>query len=624
MSKKYEETAIQIIDLIGGKSNITASWHCVTRLRFNVVDSNKVKIDDIKKMNGIMGAQFSGSQFQVIIGNDVPKVFAEVETQIGVLDEINENKINKKNIVNSLMDTISGVFTPVMPALIGGGLLKGFLALMTAFNWISTDGSTYALLNIIGDSAFYFMPFIISVSSARRFKTNEYLALVVAGSLLYPTIVNGFNAQMTGVTVQALDLFGIIPIPFLNYSASAIPIILSIYLLKYVYNFIKNHLYSSISTIFAPMLSLLIVIPITLTVLGPIGTYVGVFLGMGISWLFSHSGLIAGGIVGATYTLLVMTGMHWALMPIMLTSFAQLGFDNTLMPGMLAATFALAGATFAVFFKTKNSEMKQISLSAGISAIIGLTEPALYGVALKLKKPLYASMIAGGVVGSVFNLFDVKAFGMPIPSIIGLTTGYVDPENSLNIIVAVVGTLVAFLGSFALVYIIGFKDEIEENLPTQSIEMGKQFKLVSPVEGKIIPTEIVSDNIFAKQIMGYTIAIQPKSNHITSPLDGEVIVIAETSHAIGLRSNDGVEVLLHLGIDTVELNGENFELNVKVGDSVKIGDSLVRMDVQSIENAGYDSVVLMIVTNTNDYLKVLPTYASEEITPNKDIAVVIS
>ncbi len=387
MSKKYGALATQVIDLIGGKTNITAAWHCVTRLRFNVVNSDKVKIEDIKKINGVMGAQFSGDQFQVIVGSDVSNAYEEVEVQLGTLSVKSDQKTGQKNLVNNFMDTISGIFTPAMPALIGAGLLKGILALFLAFHWIAIDGSAYFILNIISDSAFYFLPFIIAVSSARRFKTNEYLALAIAGSMLYPTLVNGFNTQAAGEMVQAINLFELIPIPYINYSSSVIPIILATYLLKWVYKFFKDFIPATLTTMFTPMLSLLVVIPLTLSILGPIGTYVGSILSVGIAWLYANAGFLAGAVIGAVYPLLVMTGMHWALSPIMISSFAQLGFDNTIMPGMLAATFAMAGATFGVFFKTKNIDMKQISFSSGISAVIGITEPAMYGVTLKLKKP---------------------------------------------------------------------------------------------------------------------------------------------------------------------------------------------------------------------------------------------
>ncbi|MFR6671231.1 MAG: beta-glucoside-specific PTS transporter subunit IIABC [Enterococcus avium] len=624
MSKKYEELANEIINLTGGKGNITAAWHCVTRLRFNLVDSNKVKIDDIKKVKGVMGAQFSGEQFQVIIGNDVSNVFEEVENQLGTLSEpIGRGDSGKKNLVNMFMDTISGIFTPAMPALIGGGLLKGVLALLTAFNLLSVESSGYALLNIIGDSAFYFMPFIIAVSSARRFKTNEYLALAVAGSLLYPTIMDGFKAQAAGEAVQALNLFGAIPIPYMNYSSSVIPIILATYLLKFVYKFVKQYVPAAISTMFTPMLTLIVVIPITLVVLGPIGTYVGGILSVGISWLFEHAGFVAGAVIGAIYPLLVMTGMHWALSPIMINTFAQLGYDNTMMPGMLAATFAMAGATIGVFLKTKNSDMKQVSLSAGISAIIGITEPAMYGVTLKLKKPFYAAIAAGGAAGAILNIFNVKSFGMAMPGLVALA-GYADPKNGQNMVIAIIGCLVAFVGALALTMVLGFKDEVEEVIEKTDIQAGKQFHLMAPTKGKLVPVETLTDQTFAEQIMGHTIAIEPKENKITAPLDGEVVMIAETQHAIGLKGDNGLEVLIHIGIDTVELKGNGFSPKVKVGDKVKTGDLLMEMKIKDIQTAGYDPVVLMIVTNTADYLKILPVSEKDHVDSTTNVSVAIS
>ena len=621
MSKKYEALATQVIDLIGGKTNITAAWHCVTRLRFNVVNSDKVKIEDIKKINGVMGAQFSGDQFQVIVGSDVSNAYEEVEVQLGTLSVKSDQKTGQKNLVNNFMDTISGIFTPAMPALIGAGLLKGILALFLAFHWINIDGSAYFILNIISDSAFYFLPFIIAVSSARRFKTNEYLALAIAGSMLYPTLVNGFNTQSAGEMVQTINLFELIPIPYINYSSSVIPIILATYLLKWVYKFFKDFIPATLTTMFTPMLSLLVVIPLTLSILGPIGTYVGSILSVGIAWLYANAGFLAGAVIGAVYPLLVMTGMHWALSPIMISSFAQLGFDNTIMPGMLAATFAMAGATFGVFFKTKNIDMKQISLSSGISAVIGITEPAMYGVTLKLKKPFYAAMIAGGVAGAMLNVFDVKTFGMSMPGLISLA-GYADPNNNLNIVIAILGSGLAFVAALALVLILGFT---EENTEAETIvETGKQIQLAAPVTGTIVPIEIVSDSMFADQIMGYTAAIMPSNHTISSPFNGEVVMIAETSHAIGLKSDEGVEVLLHLGIDTVELQGAGFALQVKVGDSVRTGEPLMTMDVPAIQMAGYDPVVLMIVTNTKDYLKILPTTETDEVTAKTVIAVAVN
>lgn len=619
---KYTDLVSNLIDLIGGKQNVTNTWHCVTRLRFNLVDTNKVKIDEIKKTKGVMGAQFSGEQFQIIIGNEVSNVFDEVEDQLGTLSGETPSK-EKSSLISTFMDTISGIFTPAMPALIGSGLLKGFLALVTTFGLMSIESTGYQVLNMIGDCAFYFMPFILAVSSARKFKTNEYLALCISGVLLYPTMVNGFNAQVAGEAVQALKLFGVLPIPYLNYSSSVIPIILATYLLKHVYQIVKKYMPAPISTMFTPMVTLLFVIPITLIVLGPIGTYIGGFLGQGISWLFKHAGFVAGGVIGATYPLLVMTGMHWAITPIMVNTFATLGYDNTMMPALLAATFAMAGATFGVFFKTKNEEMKQISLSSGISAILGITEPAMYGVTLKLKKPFYAAMVGGGASGVLFNLFDLKSFGMSMPGLIAIA-GYADSKNSLNLIIAIAGSLLAFILAFVVTFILGFKEDEETTATTKTIDQGKQIALNASVAGNIVPVESLTDPTFSEQIMGYTVAINPTSSTITAPIAGEVVMIADTKHAIGLKGDDGLEVLVHLGIDTVELKGDGFTPYVSIGDHVSMGEKLMDMDIKAITEAGYDPVVLTIVTNSDDYLKILPVHEEDKVNETTQISVAIS
>ncbi|MGX7263014.1 beta-glucoside-specific PTS transporter subunit IIABC [Enterococcus crotali] len=621
---KYTELASTLIELIGGKKNVTAAWHCVTRLRFNVKDDSKIRIDAIKNTKGVMGAQFSGDQFQIIIGNDVSNVFDEVEEQLGILSgEAGDGKGKNGNIVNQLMDTISGIFTPALPALVGTGLLKGVLALCTAFNWLQLESTGYQVLNIIADCAFYFLPFILAVSSAKKFKTNEYLALCIAGSLLYPSMTAGAAALMAGETVNQLSLFGILPIPYLTYSASVIPIILATYLLKYVYDFVKKWMPATLTTMFTPMLTLLIVIPVTLIVLGPIGTYIGGALAGVITWLFNSAGFVGGAIIGAFYPLLVMTGMHWAMSPIMIDTFAKFGFDNTLMPAMLAATFAMAGATFGVFLKTKNKDMKQLSLSAGMSAILGITEPALYGVVLKLKRPLYAAIVSGGIVGIFFNLFNVKTFGMAMPGLIAIP-GYVDASNGQNIIITIVGSLAAFLIAAGLTWVLGFNEDTSQSKTEVSVASGKQLNISSPVSGELVPIETVSDATFSEQIMGYTVAINPNSNKIKSPVEGEVIMIAETKHAIGLKSVDGLEILLHLGIDTVELQGKGFEPQVKVGDQVSVGDSIMSMDIKFIKESGYDPVVLTIITNSNDYLKVLPIHSEDAINFSDELSVVVS
>lgn len=634
MKKDFTKLASDVIKYAGGDKNIQNAWHCVTRLRFNLKDKDAVEMENIKNVKGVMGAQFSGDQFQVIIGNEVEEAYEAVENQLG--DTVTSqgttetNKGNEEGIVSRLMDFISGTFTPAMPAIIGAGLLKGIVSLIQAFNWLPQNGAEFKVLQMISDSAFYFLPFLLAVSAARKLKTNEFLAMSVAGVLLYPTMVNGFNALSAGKTVATMKLFGVLPMPYLAYSSSVIPILLAVWFLKYVYNWVKNWMPKAVSVMFSPVVTLLVVVPVTLVVLGPLGTYVGGALSGAILWLFKHASLLAGALLGAFYPLMVMTGMHWALMPLGLQIFTSQGFDNFMSPAILAATFAMAGATFAVLFKTKDEEMKQISLSAGISAVLGITEPAMYGVTLKLKKPFIAAMIGGAISGGILNVFHVKAYGMGMPGLIALP-GYVSAHDNANFIVAVIASVIAFVIAFAAAWLLGFEEERTGDLQNetdggekQNIQAGTQIKIAAPVSGKAVDVTSLADQTFAGQVMGQTTAIKPSSNEIVAPFDGEITLVAETKHAVGIKSVDGIELLIHLGIDTVELQGKNFISHVKAGDHIAQGDLLMEMDVAAIKKAGYDPVVLSIVTNTADYLNVISTTTSDNIVVGDNVAAAIS
>lgn len=634
MKKDYSKLAEDVIKFSGGEKNIQNAWHCVTRLRFNLKDKDAVEMDNIKHVKGVMGAQFSGDQFQVIIGNDVEEAFEAVENELGDVlttqGETEEETEGQEGIVSRLMDFISGTFTPAMPAIIGAGLLKGIVSLIQAFNWLPQTGAEFKVLQMIADSAFYFLPFLLAVSAARKLKTNEFLAMSVAGVLLYPTMVNGFTALSAGKTIATMKLFGFLPMPYLSYSSSVIPILLAVWFLKYVYSWVKNWMPKAVSVMFSPVVTLLIVVPITLVVLGPLGTYVGGALSTVILWLFKHVSLLAGALLGAFYPLMVMTGMHWALMPLGLQIFTSQGFDNFMSPSLLAATFAMAGATFAVLFKTKDEEMKQVSLSAGISALLGITEPAMYGVTLKLKKPFIAAMIGGGISGAILNVFHVKAYGMGMPGLIALP-GFVETHNNANFMIAVIGSVAAFAIAFVVAWLLGFKEESSndgesdtKNEQKKNVQSGAQIKIAAPVSGQAVDVKTLTDETFAGQIMGQTTAIQPSSNEIVAPFDGEVTLVAETKHAVGLKSSDGIELLIHLGIDTVELHGENFVSHVKQGDHVSQGDLLMEMDVAAIKKAGYDPVVLSIVTNTADYLDVISTITSDHIVVGDNVTAAIN
>ncbi len=619
----HKEVAKQVVDKIGGANNVDQAWHCVTRLRFNLNDKNKVEMEDIKKINGVMGAQFSGDQFQVIIGNHVSDVFAEVEPLVGGAGSGEGKQSGEKQSAASLvMDFISGIFTPILPALAGAGLLKGFLALFTTVGWLTDKSDTYMVLNAIGDSVFYFLPFFLAVSTARKMRTNEYLALIVAGTLMYPTFIEAFNAIGEGGP-ETMDFlgWGIINIPILNYDTSVIPVILSVILLKYVYDLVKKVIPSAIQLMFAPMITFLIVLPIALWVVGPLGTNIGNFVSDIFNWLFDFSGLFAGLLLAAFMPLIIMTGMHYAFAPIAITSVATLGYDNMVMPMMLISNAAQAGAALGVAVITKNKQMKQLGLSSGISASIGITEPAMYGVNMKLKRPFVLAMISAGILGAVAGWYGLKAYTMS--GIIGIFAlpVFTDPSGeAATLIVAIILFVLAIVLPFILVLIFRFKDIEDDTTATQPKEekksektvestteaTGKETMVKSPLKGTIVPLPEVSDPTFAKEIMGKGIAVEPEENRVVAPISGSIMVFPDSQHAIGIKGDNGEEILIHIGIDTVSLKGEHFKGLIKEGDRVEAGQPLVEFDREAIREKDIQTVTMIVVTNTAEYLDVLP------------------
>ncbi|MED1265468.1 beta-glucoside-specific PTS transporter subunit IIABC [Bacillus mycoides] len=621
----YNETAKQVIELVGGKENVVNAWHCVTRLRFNLANKEKVKLEEIKKIKGVMGAQFSGDQFQVIIGNTVADVFMEVEEVLGGTGSSTASNDGgkKEGIISKLMDGISGIFTPILPALAGAGLLKGFIALFVTLKWLSVKSGTYAILNMIGDGVFYFLPFFLAISTARKVKTNEYVALAIAAPMLYPTLTDAVR----GITkVKSFTLFGsdLLTIPVMSYSFSVIPIILGVILLKYVMSFIKSWMPKSMTLMFTPLLSILIVVPITLWIIGPMGMLIGKGLSTGVTLIFDFAGPLAGLLLAGFMPFIIMTGMHYAFMPVVLQNFASLGFDPILSPTMLISNVAQGGAALAVALRTRNKPFKQLATSSAISAMLGITEPAMYGVNMKLKKPLYLAMISSGILGAVAAWFHMKKFVMGGIHGLFILPTYADPSGDpTNLIIAIILFIAAIIIPFVLVMVFGFKDipseEEETNTnqntniehaaiqetPVVSSASTKTATVFSPLKGEIVPLKDVADPTFADEIMGKGIAIKPEENRIVSPVSGTVMVLTDTNHAVGLQGDDGQEILIHIGIDTVSLKGKHFRNLISTGDRIEVGQPLIEFDRDAIAKAGFDTVTMVIVTNTADYLDVL-------------------
>ncbi|MFV5961866.1 PTS transporter subunit EIIC [Bacillus altitudinis] len=610
-----KELAGKIVKLIGGTENISQSWHCITRLRFNLNDESQVKVDELKTLDGVLGAQFQSGQFQVIIGAKVAEVYEEIDHLAGHSsnDSAPVKNTSKMNPIEVVFDVISGIFTPILPAIVGSGLIKGIMALFVSLGWLTETSSTYQVLQIFSNAVFYFLPFLIAYSAAKKFKTRESLALALAGILLYPTMIEG-----AAKGADPLNLLGL-SIPLNNYTSSVLPIILGVLLLSFVDKWITKAIPKSLSIVFTPVLSLMITAPLTLAFIAPIGNVSGQYLEIFFTSLFNFAGPIAGLLMGGLMPLIVLTGMHYAFFPSTLASFEKVGYDIMLLPMNFIANMAQAGAVLGVIIRTKRVETRSLALSTLLPSFFGITEPAIYGVTLRLKKPFYASLIGGAVGGCFYGLFSVKTTAFSIPGITSLPTYIMKGTNNFQL--ALIGIALSFIVSLLITILLGFQESVtafneqaaEKPNHTESTEnqqMSKQtnpYEVQAPMSGKVIPLSEVNDSVFSSEMMGKGVAILPDKGVVQAPFSGKVVTVTPTKHAIGLVSDDGIELLIHVGIDTVSLNGQFFDVLVKEGDKIKTGDHLLSFDIEGIQSNHLDVVTPIIVTNSTQYLDVIHT-----------------
>ncbi|QAR54345.1 PTS beta-glucoside transporter subunit EIIBCA [Bacillus aerophilus] len=610
-----KELAGKIVKLIGGTENISQSWHCITRLRFNLNDESQVKVDELKTLDGVLGAQFQSGQFQVIIGAKVAEVYEEIDHLAGHSSNNSApvKNTSKMNPIEVVFDVISGIFTPILPAIVGSGLIKGIMALFVSLGWLTETSSTYQVLQIFSNAVFYFLPFLIAYSAAKKFKTRESLALALAGILLYPTIIEG-----AAKGADPLNLLGL-SIPLNNYTSSVLPIILGVLLLSFVDKWITKAIPKSLSIVFTPVLSLMITAPLTLAFIAPIGNVSGQYLEIFFTSLFNFAGPIAGLLMGGLMPLIVLTGMHYAFFPSTLASFEKVGYDIMLLPMNFIANMAQAGAVLGVIIRTKRVETRSLALSTLLPSFFGITEPAIYGVTLRLKKPFYASLIGGAVGGCFYGLFSVKTTAFSIPGITSLPTYIMKGTNNFQL--ALIGIALSFIVSLLITILLGFQESVtaaneqaaEKPNHTESTEnqqMSKQtnpYEVQAPMSGKVIPLSEVNDSVFSSEMMGKGVAILPDKGVVQAPFSGKVVTVTPTKHAIGLVSDDGIELLIHVGIDTVSLNGQFFDVLVKEGDEIKTGDHLLSFDIEGIQSNHLDVVTPIIVTNSTQYLDVIHT-----------------
>lgn len=595
----YTQTARDVLQHVGGKENIAHLEHCSTRLRFTLIDQNKANVPALEKTPGVIAVRMSG-QCQVVIGNDVIEVYEKLTGLLGGSPSEQNGSSHqpkeKRKVGTVLLDFIVGVFQPLVPAIAGGGILKSFLLLFSLFGLMDAKGQTYQILNMVGDAPLYFLPLLVAVTTANKLKVNPLVALSAVGALILP--------NMTAMLTEGAQLFSC-DVKNIAYAYQVFPAILSVLLYAQMEKWFTRISPKPIRIFFVPMMSLVMTVPITLLLLGPIGFTAGQGFTALILAMFDTVGWVAVAILAAVLPFMVASGMHKAMVPYAVTTMGNLGKEALYLPASLAHNLAESGACFAIALRTKDKVLRSTAISAGISAFFGITEPALYGVTLQNKRVLSSVMIGSFIGGIFIGLVGLQAFVLVGPGLASMSM-FISDELPRNFMFAVIGFAISFVVAFAAAFILG-KDrkteetekEAEQGVFAEKLGADETFK--SPVIGQMISLSDVEDDIFSSKVMGEGIAIIPSKGELYAPVDGEISLLFETNHALGMKTANGVEVLFHIGIDTVQLEGKFFKPLVQAGDKVKAGDLLIQFDLEKIKEAGYDPVTLAVITNTDQY-----------------------
>ena len=595
MAKNYADIAKTVLRLMGGEQNITHFEHCSTRLRFSIADPAKVDREKLKAAPGVMGVVGSGAQCQVVIGNDVIEVYDEINKIASFSAAPSSAPAGKQNFGSVVLDLMVGIFQPLVPAIAGGGILKAFLALFALIGLMDKSSVLYQVLINVADAPLYYLPLLVAVTMSSKINCNRLTAVATVGALVLPNtvklIAGAEPAVLFGITIQNV-----------NYAYQVFPAILAVAVLYYVEKFITKITPKAIRVFFVPMMCFIVVFPLTLLVLGPIGLELGRGLTTVMLTLYKHVGWLGVGLVAAVLPLLISLGAHKAFIPYVISSLGELGYEILYNGASLAHNISEGGASLAVAFKTKNHDLKSAALSSGISAIFGITEPAIYSVTLQHKKVLYSVMLGSFISGSFIGLMAVKAFVAMGPGLAGMAM-FVDPENAMNVVWAFVGFGIALVVSFVATLFL-YKDEAPAAnaapVPEADSENVKAGSLVSPLDGKVVLLNDVKDEVFSTGVLGKGAAVKPSTGELFSPVDGTVTMVPDTKHAISVLDSSGAEILMHIGMDTVELNGKFYEPQVKAGDTVKKGQLLIKFDIDEIQKAGYDTVTPIVITNSDN------------------------
>lgn len=577
------ELARKIVAGVGGADNIVSLMHCATRLRFKLKDESKAQAEVLKKTPGIIMVVESGGQFQVVIGNHVADVFLAVNSVAGLGEKAQQAPENDE---------------------------KGMLALALTFQWTTEQSGTYLILFSASDALFWFFPIILGYTAGKRFGGNPFTAMVIGGALVHPLILTAFeNGQKADAL--GLDFLGI-PVTLLNYSSSVIPIIFSAWLCSILERRLNAWLPSAIKNFFTPLLCLMVITPVTFLLVGPLSTWISELIAAGYLWLYQAVPAFAGAVMGGFWQIFVMFGLHWGLVPLCINNFTVLGYD-TMIPLLMPAIMAQVGAALGVFLCERDAQKKVVAGSAALTGLFGITEPAVYGVNLPRKYPFVIACISGALGATIIGYAQTKVYSFGLPSIFTFMQTIPSTGIDFTVWASVIGGVIAigcaFVGTVMLHFITA-KRQPAQGAPQEKtpevITPPEQGGICSPMTGEIVPLIHVADTTFASGLLGKGIAILPSVGEVRSPVAGRIASLFATLHAIGIESDDGVEILIHVGIDTVKLDGKFFSAHVNVGDKVNTGDRLISFDIPAIREAGFDLTTPVLISNSDDFTDVLP------------------
>jgi len=605
---EYRTLADEILRGVGGKDNVNSVVHCATRLRFKLKDTRKADAAGLKENPGVIMVVESGGQFQVVIGNHVGAVYEALVRGSALSDGSDDDRGDNGSVFARAIDVISGIFTPFIGIMAASGILKGFLALALACGWMVPESGTYKVWFAASDAMFYFFPLVIGYTAGKKFGGNPFVTMMIGGAMVHPLMIAAFDVQQSGAHSE--HFLGI-PLVFINYTSSVIPVILAAWASSWLEKQSMKILPGALRNFITPLICLMVIVPLTFLVIGPVATWASQQLAHGYQFVYHVSPMVAGAFMGALWQVCVIFGLHWGLVPLMINNFSVLGHD-TMLPLLLPAVMGQVGAVAGVMLRTKDVRTRALSGSAISAGIFGITEPAVYGITLPHRRPFIFGCVGGALGAAVLGYFQTTAYSFGFPSVFTFTQIIPPTGFDKTVTAGIAGTLIALLFAALATYFFGVKQEavapeVSEKAQADALQAPRGKTLIaSPMSGPCIALDTVKDPTFASGLLGKGVAIVPVAGRVVSPVDGTVVSLFKTHHAIGIESADGAEILIHVGIDTVKLDGKFFTPHVDVDAVVKQGDLLLEFDVQGITDAGYDLTTPVLVTNSDDYLDVIP------------------